>query len=400
MDAQIIECRLIDVPKAKPEDRTFSKEFAIKLADSIKIDGQLQPIVVRPNPNSPGRYILIAGRHRLYAKKNALKEQFINATIIADMDETEADMASITENLWRNPLSKAQHALAIKKWHDHWVIKMTPAEKTAQPIVAATEKESADPILQSDKSSIDPTTVADETEKVVRSADSADSETKFDETVAAATGQSVSGVQRAKRIANAFTEDQLQVFTQMEVNQTDMLRVAKIKDEAHRGEVVNLIATGMTVDEAIKEVVKDKAPARDNGTSKAEKEAKEAAKVEKEPEMTDGEWLAKYCGEKAAMLKSPAKYYADALLFRVVCDARHAFRCKSKKSIATTKKGSVTGAFWNLVNRFVSVSHPKDWLICPECKGQGDHPSVPPSAAVKCPKCFGGGYLLKTEEYL
>src|SRR5690349_3126347 len=100
METKIIECKLIDVPKTAADKRTFTKEFAIRLADSIKIDGQLSPIVVRPNPSTAGRYILVAGRHRLYAIKNVLKEQMIEAKIFDDLDEEDADFAGIVENLF------------------------------------------------------------------------------------------------------------------------------------------------------------------------------------------------------------------------------------------------------------------------------------------------------------
>ena len=94
MDTKLIECKLIDVPKVPGDIRTFSKEFAVTLADSLRIDGQLQPIVVRLNPAAPGRYIMVAGRHRLYGMKNVLKEQFINASIDETMDDAEAALAA------------------------------------------------------------------------------------------------------------------------------------------------------------------------------------------------------------------------------------------------------------------------------------------------------------------
>lgn len=399
METLLIECKLIDVPKVSGDVRTFSKEFAVKLADSLKIDGQQNPIVVRPNPASPGRYILISGKHRLYGMKNVLKEQFIRATVIADMDDAEAAIASDVENLWRNPLNKAQHASAVKRWHAHWLAKMPVIEPKAVAAKAATETADGEPVAtdQTDQKAPEAPVAAEP----VAAAEAA-SEAKFNETVAAVTGQSAMTVRRSKAIANAFTAEQLEVFVQMEVNQTDMMTIAKIKDESQRAEVVNLVASGMVVADAIKEVMKDKAPARYNNGGADADAAKAAAKADKEPELSDDEWFTANCGEKAAMLGDPAKFKSDALLFRKHSDLRHAYRSKGKKALGDTKKTGITGAFFNLVNRVLSISHPKDWLICPECKGKCVNESLSAVAAepVKCNKCFGGGYLLKTEEYL
>jgi hypothetical protein len=389
MDTKLIECKLIDVPKVSGEIRTFSKEFAVTLADSLRIEGQLCPVLVRLNNAAPGRFILVAGRHRLYGMKNVLKEQFIMASIDETMDDAEAALAADTENLWRNPLNKAQHAGALKRWHANWLAKMPALVTTA-----------AAPVAEGAEGAVSQT--GENTETKALPAPVRETEADFDAKVAATTGQSLRSVARAKQIANAFTAEQLEVFTQMEVNQTDMTTIAKIKDENLRAEVVNLIASGMVVADAIKEVCKDAKPVRDNGnTTKAEREIKAAAGAEVKAELTDDEWFAENCGEKAAMLGDPTRFKSDALLYRSVTELRHAFRSKGKKFLAATKKAGNYGAFWNLLNRTMSISHPKDWLLCPGCNGQGSTPSpTGDGTTCKCGKCFGGGYLLKTEEYL
>jgi ParB-like chromosome segregation protein Spo0J len=406
METRLIACKLIDVPKVSGDVRTFSKEFAVKLADSIKIDGQISPIVVRPNPADKDRFVLVAGKHRLYGIKNVLKEQLVNATILLDMDEAEAAIVSDVENLWRNPLNKAQHAAAVKRWHTHWLAKLPPIEPKSVAESAITEPVAGDAVAsdQTDQKALDSSPVATVAE--------AASEAQFNETVAAVTGQSAATVRRSKAIANAFTAEQLEVFVQMDVNQTDMMTIAKIKDEGQRAEVVNLVASGMVVEDAIKEIMKDQAPSKYNNKTAgaAAAEAKKATEGERAPELTDDEWFDADCGEKAAMLGDPAKFKSDALLFRQHSELRHAYRSKGKKSLAETKKTGITGAFFNLVNRVLSIAHPKDWLICPGCFGKGTVASGASEAEVakfgegyaskNCTKCFGGGYLLKTEEYL
>lgn len=417
MESKLIECKSIDVPKASPHKRTFTKEFAVRLADSIKIDGQLVPIVVRPNPDAPGRYILVAGKHRLYAMKNVLKEQFIAAQISEEMDAEDAEFAGTVENLFRNPLAKAQHALAMKEWYERWMAKHAPkGEKGDEAATAMADAEQ--PAAEPTAGPIDTVEPAPEPSAPAAPAPK-DSlgrtkreplERRFNETVAAATGQSITSTKETKRIANAFTKDQLEIFAQMGAKQADMEMVAKVKDEVKRGEIVNLIAAGMSAADATKEVMKDAAPTRKNSGTKAERETKAASAKETAPDMTDDEWFDRHCGEKARMLKNPAKFKADALLFRAVSDLRHAFRSKAKKVVQATRRASVFGGFTNLVTRFINISHPKDWQICGECKGQGEvaNPATEQQVAAfgggyakkQCPKCFGGGYMLKTEEYL
>lgn len=395
MESRLIECKFIDVPKTDGSKRTFSKDFAIKLADSVRIDGQLTPAVVRPNPAVPGRFLMVAGRHRFYAIKNVLKEQFIYCTVMENMDQAEADIAADVENLWRNPLSKPQAAGAMKRWHAKW-ISLLPAPEADKAVAAPVAAPASN---DHDDQSPAPATAVAEASTTPKN------EAEFNKSVAAITGQSEVSVRRLKALANAFTEDQLEVFTQMETNQKDMLTISKIKDVAKRGEVVNLLVTGLTTDEAIDEVMKDEAPSKYNGPGKEVEASKKAAKAEKAPELTDEEWLAANCGEKAALFGDPAKYKDDALLFRELSNLRHEFRVKAKKIIAESRKRSVGRSFLNLVNRFISISHPKDWFICGECRGQGTKIATDGDGELiggpeKCPKCYGSCYLLKTEEYL
>ena len=360
------------------------------MSDSIKVDGLLNPIFLRPNPATPGRFILVAGKHRFFATKNVLKEQYIRATIQADMGETEASLASDVENLWRNPLTRAQHAGALKRWHAHWL---------SQVHAEHCETKTHDAIDHNDKS---------DSGKSVRVAKSTPkTEAEFDQRVASATGQGEATVRRAKAIANAFTHEQLEILGMVGASQADMLTIAKIKDINRRGEVVALIASGVDVEVAIKQVMGSEAPTRYNETKVADetKKATKTAKAQKAPELTDNEWFEQNCGEKAAMLGHPGKFKTDSLLYRAISEIRHQHRAKVKGDLSGAKKAGSTGPFFNLVNRYLSISHPKDWFLCIDCKGKGTIGSASigesgSEPAPKCPKCYGGGYLLKTEEYL
>ena len=393
METLQIECKLIDVPKVSGDKRTFSKEFAVKMADSLKVDGQLNPIVVRPNPVAAGRFILVAGKHRLYGMKNVLKEQFIRCTVCEDMDADEADIAADVENLWRNPLNKAQHAGAVKRWHAHWLAK--------PPVVESKAKKSTPVGGPSDVDHYDQSAAAEPTTAAAPVATAAN-EAEFNEKVAAVTGQSVVSVRRSKAIAKAFTDDQLEVFTQMETNQTDMLTVAKIKDEGHRAEVVALIASGMVAADAIAEVMKDKPPRSATTTTRRMPKgpsAKAKAKVEREPELTDDEWFENNCGEKAGMLGDVSRFKSDAILFRSVSDFRHAFRVEGEEvPRGHEESGGHRGLLEPREPLHRPSATPRIGSSAPSARDRLYPASPGPSA--RCGRCFGGGYLLKTEEFL
>jgi hypothetical protein len=399
-EEQNIPTKSIEVPKLSAEVRSFNKEFAFNLADTIKVAGLLVPISVRPDPDNPGRYLLINGKHKLYAVKNVLKQDLIKARVFTDMDAAEAELVRDVEQLWHNPLKRAQHTAALKRWHAHWLASLPPIPEKGE-LVGETGQPDG-PAGATDGQSCEQRKT-----RGARPKPESHREAAFDQRVADATGQSVRSVQAAKRRAKSFTEEQLEVFAQCDVSDVDMTWIAKIKDEAKRNHVVNLVASGKSVEESMKCTMGDDAPKRLNeideakGSRDTEPQGKAQAKETAEPELSDDEWFDRYCGEKAAMLRDKHKYKAAALLYRAIAEERHVHRCKIKGKLKEAKKNG-PNPMLNLANRYVSLSHPKDWLICPDCKGTGDNPATPADAAVKptCKGCFGGGYRLKTEEYL
>jgi len=70
-----------------------------ELADSIRVVGQLQPIVVCESADRPGKFEILTGQRRFLACKE-LKQEDILATILdRHIPETEAQVISFTENL-------------------------------------------------------------------------------------------------------------------------------------------------------------------------------------------------------------------------------------------------------------------------------------------------------------
>ena len=90
--------------------RFFNEELLEELADSIKMNGVLQPVVVRPYE---GRFILVLGERRCRASKLAGK-QTIPAIVRRVSDQQAAEM-TVVENLQRQDLNCMEQAAAFAK---------------------------------------------------------------------------------------------------------------------------------------------------------------------------------------------------------------------------------------------------------------------------------------------
>src|SRR6516165_7206488 len=98
--------------------RKLRPEKVDALAKSIRMQGLLQPIIVRPK-NGTG-YLLVVGHHRLEAIRNLHREGHwpsgaIRAEIVDEMDDDAALLAEIDENLIRADLSPAETAIHIAR---------------------------------------------------------------------------------------------------------------------------------------------------------------------------------------------------------------------------------------------------------------------------------------------
>ena len=87
----------------------FDKDALEELAESIKANGVVQPIVVRPG--TEGKYLLILGERRCRASKLAGKET-ISAIVRKVSDQQAAEM-TIVENLQRQDLNCLEQAHAF-----------------------------------------------------------------------------------------------------------------------------------------------------------------------------------------------------------------------------------------------------------------------------------------------
>ena len=96
-------------PNPNQPRKSFSEDSIIKLADSIRQFGIIQPLSVRKNGEE---YVLVAGERRLRAAKE-LNLDFVPCVIIEATEERSAEI-SIIENLLREDLNIFEQAMAIQ----------------------------------------------------------------------------------------------------------------------------------------------------------------------------------------------------------------------------------------------------------------------------------------------
>src|ERR1700677_4661005 len=78
------------------------------LAESIRVQGVLQPILVRPHPTAPERFQIVAGERRFRAAMQAGLNEI--PAIRRDMDDSDAAVVALVENLQRQDLNPIEEA--------------------------------------------------------------------------------------------------------------------------------------------------------------------------------------------------------------------------------------------------------------------------------------------------
>ena len=91
----------------------FSEEKLKELADSIRKNGIIQPIAVRPNKLENGKYEIVAGERRwLAAQKAGLHEIPVS---VLDLSDAESLEVAIVENIQRDDLNPIEEARGYKR---------------------------------------------------------------------------------------------------------------------------------------------------------------------------------------------------------------------------------------------------------------------------------------------
>lgn len=103
-------------PNPSQPRRTFGEEELEELAQSIRLRGVLQPILLRPDPEKPEQYQIVAGERRWRAAKRAGLTTI--PAIVRDVDELALLEVGIIENVQRtdlNPIEEAEAYGALMK---------------------------------------------------------------------------------------------------------------------------------------------------------------------------------------------------------------------------------------------------------------------------------------------
>lgn len=109
----ILEINIDDIiANPRQARKKFDADALAALADSIKLHGIVQPLVVQKSADKENKYELIAGERRLRAAKQCgLK---VVPVIVKDYSEHEAAEISLIENLQRENLNAIEEAAAYQ----------------------------------------------------------------------------------------------------------------------------------------------------------------------------------------------------------------------------------------------------------------------------------------------
>ena len=103
-----------DIVRNKFQPRkVFNKESLEELTNSIKEQGIIQPIVVRPHKSEEGKYEIIAGERRWLASQNAGLHEV--PVVILNVDDSKSLEYAIVENIQRQDLNAIEEARGYQR---------------------------------------------------------------------------------------------------------------------------------------------------------------------------------------------------------------------------------------------------------------------------------------------
>ena len=116
VDKETMEVTMVKVADVRPNPRQprldFSEESLVELAASIKEQGVLQPIMVRPaSPGPEHGYELVAGERRLRACKLAGLDTV--PAVVREIDDQQSLALALIENLQRENLNALEEAKGL-----------------------------------------------------------------------------------------------------------------------------------------------------------------------------------------------------------------------------------------------------------------------------------------------
>ena len=118
-DSETKRVSISDLTRNPYQPRETFNEFKLdELADSIKKNGIIQPIAVRPKKSEAGKYEIVAGERRwLAAQKAGLHDIPVNVLDLTDVESLEV---AIVENIQRDDLNPIEEAKGYKRLSDEF----------------------------------------------------------------------------------------------------------------------------------------------------------------------------------------------------------------------------------------------------------------------------------------
>jgi len=108
-----------DITRNKFQPRkNFNKESLQELTESIKEQGIIQPIVVRPQKSNSNKYEIIAGERRWIASQHAGLHEV--PVVILDIDDVKSLELAIVENVQRQDLNAIEEARGYQRLVDEF----------------------------------------------------------------------------------------------------------------------------------------------------------------------------------------------------------------------------------------------------------------------------------------
>ncbi len=98
--------------------QNFSDEKLEELSNSIKKNGVIQPIAVRPNKTENGKYEIVAGERRWIAAQRAGLHEI--PVRILDLSDVESLEVAIVENIQRDDLNPIEEARGYKRLNEEF----------------------------------------------------------------------------------------------------------------------------------------------------------------------------------------------------------------------------------------------------------------------------------------
>eukprot|EP01035_Chromulina_nebulosa_P058797 gene58797-80527_t len=110
----------IELIRRNPDQprRRFGEAEIAELADSIREKGVLQPVLVRPAPDAPGEYQLVAGERRWRASQQAGLKAI--PALVRELDDQQVLEIAIIENVQRADLGPIEESLSYRALMDRF----------------------------------------------------------------------------------------------------------------------------------------------------------------------------------------------------------------------------------------------------------------------------------------